>query len=64
MNEFDLIKAKDQLASEVAKSNRFMSFLKSYEQDMNFTPTTELEECLKDCLTQIFEEAHKQFDRR
>ncbi len=39
--------------------NRFMSAIKTYELDMDFTPTTDLEMCLKDTLQDMFKLAHK-----
>ena len=57
--QIELMKARDATATERAKINRFLRFMKSYEQDMDFTPVTDLECNMKDCMQQIFDEAHK-----
>lgn len=59
MSERELIIAKDNLASEKAKINRFLAHLATYESDMDFTPTTIIEANLKDTLADIFKAAHK-----
>ena len=49
----------EKVHNEFAAVNRFMSYIKTYELDMDFEPKTDLEINLKDNLLAIFKAAHK-----
>lgn len=59
MNELELIKAKDALAKEKEKIQRFLNLLNTYKDDMPLTAKTTLEQNLIDNLNDIFEAANK-----
>ena len=57
--QYKLICLSDKVHREFAAVNRLASYLRTYEQDMDFTPTTDIEAILKDTLADIFKAVHK-----
>lgn len=57
--KLELIMLKEQLAQEKAKIKKFLGYIATYEADMNFKPSTDIEANLKDNLLDIFKAAHK-----